>query len=93
MISNRAEKAEGVGLGFRHDMASALLDRAPEEVRWLEVHPENYVGRGGRFAANLERALASWPVVPHGLTQHAGGDPDDRSFAHRVWTLATARSE
>lgn len=81
MISNRAEKAEGVGLGFRHDMASALLDRAPEEVRWLEVHPENYVGRGGRFAANLERALASWPVVPHGLTLGVGStDRFERSY-------------
>ena len=60
--------AEGVGLGLRHDLAEELLARAPEEVRWLEIHPENYVARGGTFALNLERAMERWAVVPHGLT-------------------------
>lgn len=60
--------AEGVGLGLRHDLAPELFERAPDEVRWLEIHPENYVARGGGFALNLERALDEWAVVPHGLT-------------------------
>lgn len=59
---------EGVGLGLRHDLAAELLERAPEEVRWLEIHPENYVARGGAFALNLERAMERWALVPHGLT-------------------------
>src|SRR5690606_11919859 len=45
-----------------------LFERAPDEVRWLEIHPENYVRRGGRFALNLERALEKWAIVPHGLS-------------------------
>lgn len=63
-----AKTVEGVGLGLRHDLAEELLARAPDEVRWLEIHPENYVRRGGRFALNLERALERWPIVPHGLS-------------------------
>lgn len=59
---------EGIGIGLRHDLAAELLERAPDEVRWLEVHPENYVARGGSFAQNLERALERWSLVPHGLT-------------------------
>lgn len=59
---------EGVGLGLRHDLAKELLDAAPAEVRWLEIHPENYVARGGGFAMNLERALERYRVLPHGLT-------------------------
>ncbi len=63
-----AKAVEGVGLGLRHDLAAELFERAPDEVRWLEVHPENYVRRGGRFAQNLERAMERWALVPHGLT-------------------------
>ncbi|MFK7985018.1 MAG: DUF692 family multinuclear iron-containing protein [Sandaracinaceae bacterium] len=62
------QAAEGVGLGLRHDMADAFFEQAPNEVNWLEIHPENYVDRGGRFRMNLEKAQEGWPVVPHGLT-------------------------
>lgn len=61
-------RVEGVGLGLRHDLAAELLERAPAEVRWVEIHPENYVARGGGFRQNLDRALERWAVVPHGLT-------------------------
>jgi uncharacterized protein (UPF0276 family) len=37
-------------------------------LRFVEVHPENYVERGGRFRAMLERARERWPVLTHGLT-------------------------
>jgi uncharacterized protein (UPF0276 family) len=67
-MTGARNEAMGVGLGLRHDVADELLERRPAEVRWLEIHPENYVRRGGRFALNLERALERWPVVPHGLT-------------------------
>lgn len=65
---SKSKTVEGVGLGLRHDLAEELFERAPEEVRWLEIHPENYVRRGGRFALNLERAMERWAIVPHGLT-------------------------
>jgi uncharacterized protein (UPF0276 family) len=67
-VSTTKREVAGVGLGLRHDVADELLERQPDEVRWLEIHPENYVRRGGRFALNLERALDRWALVPHGLT-------------------------
>lgn len=67
-VTDAQSSAEGVGLGLRHDLAEELFERAPDEVRWLEIHPENYVRRGGRFALNLERALEKWAIVPHGLS-------------------------
>lgn len=69
---SQKKTVEGVGLGLRHDLAAELFEREPEEVRWLEIHPENYVARGGRFAQNLERAMSSWALVPHGLTLCVG---------------------
>lgn len=62
------KRAEGVGLGLRHDLADEMFERMPEEIDWVEIHPENYVARGGAFAQNLERALERWAVLPHGLS-------------------------
>lgn len=71
-MSDRDDEVLGVGLGLRTELADALLERQPPEVRWLEIHPENYVQRGGRFQLNLERARDRWPIVPHGLTLSFG---------------------
>ena len=57
--------APGVGFKAQH-FAEITRDAGP--VRWLEIHPENYVARGGLFAQNLERAMESWRLVPHGLS-------------------------
>lgn len=65
---SESKTVQGIGLGLRHDLAEELFERAPDEVRWLEIHPENYVRRGGRFALNLERAMERWALVPHGLS-------------------------
>ncbi|MEM9730082.1 MAG: DUF692 domain-containing protein [Myxococcota bacterium] len=62
----------GIGIGLRHDLASELLERQPKSVSWVEVHPENYIGRGGRYEEILELAREDWPVVTHGLTSCFG---------------------
>src|SRR5262245_21788338 len=53
-------------------MAESTLASQVPEIRWLEVHPENYVERGGRFRQALERARERWPFVTHGLTMGFG---------------------
>lgn len=85
---SNAKTVEGVGLGLRHDLAVELFERAPEEVRWLEVHPENYVRRGGSFASNLERAMERWALVPHGLTLGFGTvDPYEPGYVRELKEL------
>jgi hypothetical protein len=49
-----------------------LLARAPAEVRWLEIHPENFLERGGLYRALLDRCRERWPIVTHGLTMGFG---------------------
>ncbi len=79
---------EGVGLGLRHDLAKELLERRPDEVRWLEIHPENYVARGGRFQLNLEQAMDRWPIVTHGLTCGVGTtSPFDPAYTRQLRDL------
>lgn len=76
-----ASSITGVGLGLRWEFLEELLAGPPTPVDFLEISPENYLGRGGYFPAALERAAARHPVVTHGLTLSLGGvDPLDRSF-------------
>lgn len=84
----------GVGIGLRQALADEMLRTKPNEVAWLEVHPENYVARGGRFPHVLKQAREHWPVVTHGLTLGLGSaTPFDRdyvktlkAFLHEVQT-------
>lgn len=78
----------GIGLGLRHEIAADTLDRGPSEIRWLEIHPENYVARGGRFAALLERAADRGPIVAHGLSLCFGAlTPFDRGYTSQLKAL------
>jgi len=65
-------RVEGIGIGFRYAIASHTLECDVPEIRWLELHPENYVQRGGRFRHVLEQARERWPFVTHGLSMGFG---------------------
>jgi len=74
-------KVEGVGIGLRFAMARRTLQADVPEIRWLEIHPENYVERGGRFRHVLEAAAERFPLVTHGLTGGFGGvEPIDEAY-------------
>lgn len=72
---------QGIGIGFRYAMAEELLAAEAPEIRWLEVHPENYVQRGGRFRYRLEQARERYAFATHGLTLGLGSlQPADRGY-------------
>jgi uncharacterized protein (UPF0276 family) len=81
----------GVGLGLRWEFIDEILERKPR-LSFVEISPENYMGRGGHYDEALDRAKALWPIVTHGLTMSLGGtDPlregylkDLRAFLDRV---------
>ncbi len=78
----------GVGLGLRHELAKELFETRPSEVAWVEIHPENFIGRGGSFAAMLEAARGRYDVVTHGLTQCVGTpDPLDAGYLAQLRSL------
>lgn len=65
----------GVGLGLRWEFVDELLASKPR-LSFVEVSPENYMGRGGYYDEALDRAKATWPILTHGLTMSLGGvDP------------------
>ncbi len=74
-------RVEGIGLGLRYDLAAELLERRPATVAWVEIHPENYIERGGRYREMLESARRDWPVVTHGLSTCFGAlEPFDEGY-------------
>jgi len=67
-MDGQGRTARGVGLGYRQAIAERTLEARVPELAWLEIHPENYVNRGGRFRHMLEAAAERFPIVTHGLT-------------------------
>lgn len=75
----------GIGLGLRMELARDLLEAKPTNVDWLEIHPENYIQRGGRYATVLKQASSQWPLVTHGLTMGFGcTTPFERDYLHTL---------
>jgi len=79
---------EGIGLGLRHPIAEALFAVPPAGLRWLELHPENYLARGGRYASMLAEARERYPVLTHGLSMGFGSlRPFDREELRALRTF------
>ena len=71
-MKSRNYPVDGAGLGARRAMMDEIERYHPDNVDFLEVAPENWIGLGGslqrRFAALAER----YPLVIHGLSLSLG---------------------
>ncbi len=67
------------GIGWRHPHYAELLERRPQ-LDFVEVHSENFFGRGGAALNILDQGRASYAVSLHGvglsLGSTRGPDPD-----------------
>ena len=87
-MSDRARSFEGIGLGLRQPLAAALFANPPARVRWLELHPENYLARGGRYASLLDQARERYPLLTHGLSMGFGAlRPFDSDYLRALRAL------
>lgn len=78
----------GVGLGLRRDFTKELLVQKPKEISWLEIHPENYIDRGGPIVHELKQAAEIYPIRPHGLTVSVGNrEPLDWIYLKKLKTF------
>ncbi|HEX5099137.1 MAG TPA: DUF692 domain-containing protein [Polyangiaceae bacterium] len=81
MNEDRRALPNGVGLGLRWEFLEEVLDGPPLALDFFEVSPENYMRRGGYYPAALERVLARYPLVTHGLTLSLGAHaPPDTEY-------------
>lgn len=75
----------GSGLGLRRALLGPLVDQSPDQIGFMEVAPENWIGVGGRFGRQFRRVTERHAFVCHGLSLNLGGPaPLDEAFLHRV---------
>ena len=73
------------GLGLRRGLLPQLLAMAPGAVDFLECAPDNWIGVGGAFGADLERLVERFPLTCHGLSLSLGGStPLDAAFIEQT---------
>jgi uncharacterized protein (UPF0276 family) len=81
---------QGAGLGLRRALLGPLADRLPEQISFLEVAPENWIGLGGRYGKQFRALLEHYPLICHGLSLSIGGPaPLDEVFLRQVKSFLT----
>ncbi len=76
---------QGAGLGLKRALMGPLAEFSPEQVSFLEVAPENWIGIGGKYGKELRKFTEQYPFVTHGLSLSIGGPtPLDENFVREV---------
>lgn len=75
----------GAGLGFRRNLAEAILDGAELQPRFVEFAPENWTGLGGKWGKVVDEVIDRFPILCHGLSLSIGSpEPLDWDFLREV---------
>jgi uncharacterized protein (UPF0276 family) len=75
----------GAGLGLRRALLDPLTDALPQQVSFLEVAPENWIGVGGAYGRKFNELLENYPLVCHGLSLSIGSPaPLDETFLRQL---------
>src|SRR3954452_18747865 len=83
-LSQPVQRA-GIGLRAEHHVA---FDRQRPDVGFVEVHSENYFGRGGKPLHYLERARRHCALSLHAVALSLGsGDPLNEAHLDRLAEL------
>lgn len=76
---------KGAGLGLRRGMLDEMARLIRDDVDFLEIAPENWIGVGGRFGKALRGFTERFPFACHGLSLSIGSaDPLDIEFVRSV---------
>jgi len=75
----------GAGLGLRRELVEPLADARAGAIGFLEVAPENWMSRGGKYAREFRSFTERFPFVTHGLSLSIGSPaPLDEDFVRRL---------
>ncbi|MEC9375917.1 MAG: DUF692 domain-containing protein [Pseudomonadota bacterium] len=69
----------GAGLGLRRSILEEFLKLKPEEVSFVEIAPENWIGVGGEYRQQFLEITKDLPLICHGLSLSIGS-PSDLNF-------------
>ncbi len=68
----KSYSVHGAGLGLRRALTGPLSDPYPDNIDFMEVAPENWIGVGGAYATQLRGFTEKYPFVCHGLSLSIG---------------------
>ncbi|MBQ0729472.1 MAG: DUF692 domain-containing protein [Oleispira antarctica] len=75
----------GAGLGLRRALLGPLSSVTPEQINFMEVAPENWIGVGGRLGKQFRSFTERFDFLCHGLSLSIGSsDPLDINFVKQV---------
>lgn len=75
----------GAGLGLRRSMLDDLSSLTSDDVDFLEVAPENWIGVGGRYGKAFREFTERFPFACHGLSLSIGSSDElDIEFVKSV---------
>ncbi len=76
---------QGAGIGLRRSMMDKLRNDPPENVSFMEVAPENWIGVGGALGRKFRYFTDAYPFLAHGLSLSIGGpDPLDTTLVNQI---------
>lgn len=75
------------GIGFKPQHARDILEACVEDVGFLEVHAENYMGDGGMPHRHLAALRERFPISLHGVGLSIGGETLDLDHLERLRVL------
>jgi uncharacterized protein (UPF0276 family) len=70
----------GAGLGLRRALLGPLSSVSPDQISFMEVAPENWIGVGGRLGKEFRGYTERFDFMCHGLSLSIGS-PDDLDIA------------
>ena len=75
----------GAGLGLRRTLLGPLSSMTPDDIDFMEVAPENWIGVGGRLGKQFRSYTERFDFMCHGLSLSIGSpDPLDTAFVKQV---------
>lgn len=84
-MKSKSPQVHGAGLGLRRELFEPLADARAGAIGFLEIAPENWMGRGGKSARILRSFTERFPFVTHGLSLSIGSPAAlDEDFVHRL---------
>lgn len=78
----------GVGLGLRRSLFEDTMAHR-DKIDWLEIVPENFMGKGGRAMEMLDIAIdQGFPIISHGVNLSIGSvDPLNEQYLDELEAL------
>lgn len=87
-MSNNDYLVHGAGLGLRRDVIDEMKQITTQQVNFMEVAPENWIGVGGAYGKKFREFTERFDFVIHGLSLSIGSpSPLDEELVKQTGRL------